>query len=157
MTDETDIEETMPLTTEAGAADNPEAEAQALTVAETASDQPQLEPEKSKTYKLSKKLAELINQFSACGRCSYFLTGYRVIHGVENMETAVSRGKSGWLKLTWNHAMRDLLSKSYGVQFNVDYLHFDGCCPECGRHYTYQMNEQSEAAVLRMEVRRRRR
>lgn len=123
---------------------------------DTLPEKPKQKRKSNKPHKPSKQFTELVSHFSACGRCSYFLAGYRVIHGVENMETAVNRAKSGWLQLTWNYPMRDLLSKSFGVELNVDYFHYDGCCPECGRHYAYQVGEEAaHADVLRMEMRRR--
>lgn len=114
-------------------------------------------PKKKQRRKIGVQLEQVVGHFAACGRCSYFLSGYRVIHGVENLGTAVNESKAGWLTLSWNHPMRDLLSKSFGIQLTVDYYHYDGCCPECGRHYTYQAGEKPiEAATLRVQIRNRR-
>ncbi len=116
---------------------------------------------KPKKKRLPKDFAyydQVVAHFAACGRCSYFLAGYRVIHGVENLETAVDKSKAGWLSLSWNHAMLDLLSKSFAVEIYADFLHYDGCCPECGRHFVYQAGDTpEEAAVFRVQTRSRRR
>lgn len=100
---------------------------------------------KSKSSKrLPLQLDQVVNYFAACGRCSFFLAGYRVLHGLEDLETAVARSKSRWLKLTWSYGMRDLLMRSYGVQMYVDYDRVDGRCPECGRHFIYEIEPELE-------------
>lgn len=121
--------------------------------------------EKAERIKANKKRRQnmaqynlMVSHFAACGRCSYFLAGYRVIHGVENLETAVFNSKAGWLILSWNHDMRKLLTKSYGIELYADTYHFDGCCLECGRHYTFQAGDKPEAdSTLRVQMNTRRR
>jgi hypothetical protein len=118
------------------------------------------EPEqKSNGPKLEKKevdrrLGLLVTDFSACGRCSYFLTGYRVVHGEAGMETAVTSQKGKWLKLAWNHPMRELITKSYGVPLDVDFYHYDSCCRECGRRITLKTKEKKDQLIkdLRIEI-----
>jgi len=54
--------------------------------------------------------------------------------------------------------MRKLLTKSYGIELYADTLHFDACCPECRRHYTFQAGDTPEdAATLRVQMNNRRR
>ncbi|MCP5095673.1 MAG: hypothetical protein GY943_08990 [Chloroflexi bacterium] len=93
---------------------------------------------------LSRRIGLLVSDFAACGRCSYFLTGYRVVHGMVGMETAVSTHKGKWLKLAWNHEMRELMSKSYGVLLNVEFYHYDSCCSECSRRFILKTIETKE-------------
>ena len=103
---------------------------------------------------IERRMGLLVSDFSACGRCSYFLTGYRVVHGKDGVETAVSTQKGKWLKLEWNHAMRDLISKSYGVLLNVDFYHYDSCCSECSRRFTLKTIEKKKHQFkeLRIEI-----
>jgi len=115
-------------------------------------------PKKKRTPKDVAQYNQTVSHFAACGRCSYFLAGYRVIHGVENLETAVFNNKAGWLSLSWNHEMRKLLTKSYGIELYADIYLFDGCCSECGRHYTFHAGDTPEdAATLLVQMNNRRR
>lgn len=146
---------------------NPEVSEPATDEKADASEQEKKSPkdEKAERIRLNKKRRRIeaqfnlmVSHFAACGRCSYFLAGYRVIHGVENLETAVFDSKAGWLTLSWNHEMRKLLTKSYGIELYADTYHFDGCCSECGRHYTFQAgNTPEDAATLRVQMNNRRR
>ena len=65
----------------------------------------------------------MISNFAGCGRCSYFLAGYRVIHGELVLEKAVSTMKINQLSLPWHYDMRSLLVNSYGIHFNVDFCY----------------------------------
>ena len=112
---------------------------------------------KKKSRKDMAQYNQMVSHFAACGRCSYFLAGYRVIHGVEELETAVFNSKAGWLTLAWNDDTRKLLTKSYGIELFSDTYHFDGCCPECGRHYTFQVGNAKRAASLRVQISSKRR
>ena len=73
--------------------------------------------------------------FVACGRCSFFLTSYRLIH--QDYETAVEESSGGWLNLSWNRKTGDLILKSYGSRIDRDIYRFEGICPECKRRYVY--------------------
>jgi hypothetical protein len=98
-------------------------------------------------------LRSVTARFAACGRCSYFWAGYRVIFGMEELETAVANSKSGWLELIWNEQMPELLHKSFGSRFDISHLHYEGCCQECRRHFVYQTAEkEDEAAAFRIEI-----
>ena len=92
-------------------------------------------------------------RFAACGRCSYFWAGYRVLEGMEGLETAVADSRAGWLDLDWNVQMSDLLHKSYGVRLDIEHLRYEGCCQECRRHFIYEATEdETEADEFRIEI-----
>lgn len=97
-------------------------------------------------------VAEVSAKFNACGRCCYFLAGYRVVCGVEDLEAAVENSKSGWLELTWNHAMRELVQKSFGSRADVDFIHYEGSCPECHRHFICDSGEGEQPATFRIII-----
>lgn len=73
--------------------------------------------------------------FIACGRCSFFLTGYRVLYGMEKLREAAQASDDQWLTLNWSHATRQLVQSSYGNRLDVDFYYFDGRCPECQRRF----------------------
>jgi len=99
---------------------------------------------------------DVIRYFEPCGRCGYFLTGYRAAYGQENFETAVAEEKGGWISLSWGIDMRELLMKSYGSRVETRDLHFEGCCSECRRVYMYQNSRSDEIpSVVRIEVKPR--
>ena len=96
-------------------------------------------------------LAEVIDCFAACGRCSYFWGGYRVIVGEEGSVTAAKGEDPVWLTLVWSHPMRDLFAKSYGMRFDVDYFHHEGCCPECQRQFVYHDPGEEQPVQVKIE------
>ncbi|MCA9999176.1 MAG: hypothetical protein KDE56_25605 [Anaerolineales bacterium] len=85
--------------------------------------------------------AETVNQvneqFAACGRCSYFWAGYKLIDQTFVAETAVDPDKPGWLILTSSHAVRDLVHKSFGNRLDLEFYHYEGCCPGCQRPFIF--------------------
>ena len=93
-------------------------------------------------------------RFAGCGRCSYFWAGYRVLHGVTAMETAVAESKSGWLQLAWDSKMPDLIYKTFGVRLDISHFHYEGCCKECCRHFIYRVaeDEGEENNTFRIEI-----
>lgn len=91
--------------------------------------------------------------FSACPRCCYFLAGYQVAHGRPNLKTAVQQSKAGWLTLSWNRHTSELIHKSYGNQIDTGCYHFEGCCPECRRHFIYRAAQEHKLDSLRIELR----
>ena len=95
---------------------------------------------------------EVVAKFSACGRCCYFLAGYRVVCGVEDLEAAVENSKSGWLELTWNQAMRELVHKSFASRVDVDFFRYEGCCPECRRHFICESGEGEQPGTFRIVI-----
>lgn len=88
---------------------------------------------------------QMVANFAGCGRCSYFLAGYRVLHGEKVLETAVSRMKADKLKLPWSYELRELLIKSYGVYLDTELLHYSGSCPECGRTFLFKEDGRDQA------------
>ncbi len=100
---------------------------------------------KPRGNKGSPTLKHVSDRFAACGRCSFFWSGYRVILGEAGQETAVAESQSGWLNLEWNSQIHDLLFKSYGIRLDVNFYHYEGCCKECRRRFTYQAPEKSDA------------
>lgn len=98
-------------------------------------------------------LQQVTERFAACGRCSYFWAGYRVLFGLEELETAVAHSKSGWLELVWDDRMIDLVVKSYGVPLDNGFYHYEGCCEECRRHFIYEASDkEDEADAFRIEI-----
>lgn len=89
-------------------------------------------------------LQQVTERFAACGRCSYFWAGYRVIFGEDALATAVAQNESGWLYLEWNLQMPELVHKSYGVRLDITHFHYEGCCKECRRTFVYQAAEAED-------------
>lgn len=83
-------------------------------------------------------LKQVTARFAGCGRCSYFWVGYRVIHGVAELETAVAYSQSGWLDLEWDVRMPELIYKTYGVRMDISHFHYEGCCQGCRRRFVYK-------------------
>lgn len=98
-------------------------------------------------------LQQVTDRFAACGRCSYFWAGYRVLFGLEELETAVAHSKSGWLELMWDEQMPELVVKSYGARIDMGSYHYESCCQECRRHFIYQASDnEDEADAFRIEI-----
>ncbi len=101
---------------------------------------------------------DVVAHFAPCGRCGYFLAGYRAANGLEDLETAVSHAKSGWIVLSWNLAVRELVLKSYGCRIEEDDLHYEGCCRECRRHFIFRASRSaSHPHTFRIEIKPRKR
>ena len=95
----------------------------------------------------------VVANFLPCGRCSFFLAGYRVIHGVEHLEAAARESDEGWVQLNWNEEVRRLVQQSYGVRLDVDAFHFDSRCPECQRRFIYHEGElDATSASFQVEL-----
>ena len=88
-------------------------------------------------------LDTVMADFVACGRCSFFLTGYRALHGVENLENAVDASVDAWLVLAWDHETRRLVQSSYGSRLDVGFYYYDGRCPECQRRYVIGSGDEA--------------
>jgi hypothetical protein len=80
--------------------------------------------------------------FFACGRCSFFLAGYRLIFS--DFDEAVEKSKGNYLTLSWNHAVRQLIQESYGSQLEEDAYHFQWSCKECRRAFAFDRGETAE-------------
>ena len=91
------------------------------------------------------------DRFAACGRCCYFLGSYVSGHGQEELETAVQNDLSDWLTLTWDHQTRMLVHKAFGVQLDVDYYFYEGCCVACSRQFSFRDNGE-DGAVFRVQL-----
>lgn len=87
---------------------------------------------------------QTVQKFAACGRCSFFFVGYRVLVGLDAVKEDVKQ-QSDWLNLRWSHGMRDLVSRSYGVRLDVDHVRYEACCPECQRPFSYRQAGNGQA------------
>ena len=112
---------------------------------------------KGKRGKQKKELTpqdNVISAFMGCARCSFFLAGYRLI--IDDFDQAVDISEGSYLNLSWNHAIRKLVQKSYGCQIEADAFHFQGSCKECRRSFTFQAGETAEApASLKIAIKNR--
>lgn len=106
----------------------------------------------SKENQPSPELEHVLRNFVACNRCSFFLAGYRVIYGLENLETAAGNQADGWLSLTWSEETRQLLQSSYGGRLDTELYYYDGQCPVCRRRFTYQAAEEGEQPQFRIGI-----
>jgi hypothetical protein len=101
-------------------------------------------------------LQRTLENFYACDRCSFFVAGYRVLHGMESIDQAAAACDGAWLELIWNRPTRLLLEKSYGGQLDVELFYYDGQCPRCQRRYVYDGGEAGiEAGAFRIEIKGR--
>ena len=85
----------------------------------------------------------VVDDFVACGRCSFFLAGYRVLHGMEALKEAAEASDDEWLVLRWDMATKQLVQKSYGSRLDIEFYYFDGRCPECQRRFVIEAGEQA--------------
>jgi len=83
----------------------------------------------------------VVDNFVACGRCSFFLAGYRTIHGQDDLEARAEQVEKGWLRLGWNHETRRLVQDSFGNRLDQELMYFDSRCPECQRRFVYEATE----------------
>ena len=104
-------------------------------------------------YKDDLSVAEVRLRYSDCGRCSFFLAGYKVLFGDEDLETAVAHRDGGWLLLTYTPKMRELINKSYGTRLDVDNYYYDGLCPECRRTFIFRAaHDDLPVDVFQIEI-----
>ena len=102
-------------------------------------------------------MVKVAARFAACGRCSFFLAGYKALVGEEALEMAVSQRGHHWLRLPWNQSATDLLHKSYGRRVEADCFHYEGICRECRRHFIYEAPDAAdEPPQFRIELKQRR-
>jgi hypothetical protein len=96
---------------------------------------------------------DVVRYFAPCGRCGYFLTGYRASFGEANFETAVYEETGGWLTLTWSNDIPELFVKSYGRVVEANDVFFSSACPECYRALTYAApSGEDQLSTFRIEV-----
>lgn len=101
-------------------------------------------------------LQRTMESFYACDRCSFFLAGYRVLHGMDSVDQAAAASDGDWLELRWDRPTRLLLEKSYGGQLDIELFYYDGQCPRCQRRYVYDGREEGGVADrFRIEIRGR--
>ncbi|MCA9990924.1 MAG: hypothetical protein H6666_02060 [Ardenticatenaceae bacterium] len=99
-------------------------------------------------------LEKVLATFVACGRCSFFLAGYRALHGLDNLQQAVDQSNGKWLDLTWDFQTRHLLQSSYGGKLDVDLYYYGGCCKECQRRFEFmEAADEDTPGSLRVELR----
>jgi hypothetical protein len=116
-------------------------------------------PEKRQTPTRSKRKNNLapeqvIAWFAACARCSFFLAGYWLEQGANELAAATESSRAGWLTLNWNQSICKLLRKSYGGRVDMDCYHYDGSCPECHRQFVYHVSvENDSTGRFRIELR----
>lgn len=96
-------------------------------------------------------LESVIGDFTACGRCSFFLAGYRVLHGADNLAQAAESSDDDWLILNWDHETRRLVQSSYGSRLDIEFYHYDGRCPECQRRFVIDGVEDEDQTGSEME------
>ena len=106
---------------------------------------------RKKPQKVKTALDIVTESFAACGRCSYFWAGYRAIYGLEEQERVAAQTGTDWLALTWSYPMRELLLKSYGSRFDIDFAYYEGSCKECRRHFVYDALAEDHPPALRIE------
>jgi hypothetical protein len=95
----------------------------------------------------------VLANFVPCGRCSFFIAGYRVIHGLESLQKAAGKAGEQWLALRWDPEVRHLVQKSYGGELDVELFYYDGRCPECQRRFIYEEGDQEgEPDSFRIEL-----
>jgi hypothetical protein len=89
-------------------------------------------------------VASIVKRFAVCGRCSFFVAGYKLLAGEEGLETAVNNTDGHWLRLAWQSKMGELVSRSFNVRLDIDYYHYESCCPECKRPFQFRAADGKE-------------
>jgi hypothetical protein len=94
-------------------------------------------------------LEYVISDFVACGRCSFFLAGYRIMHGDSGLDSAAADSAADetdrdWLQLIWDAQTRRLVQDSYGNPLDVALDYLDSRCPECRRRFIYRAAENED-------------
>ena len=94
---------------------------------------------------------KVTSAFWVCPRCSFFLSGYKLINA--DFAQSVEKSEDGWLDLTWNHDTRLLIQKTYGYRIDKDTVQYEGICRECHRVFMYGQSEEAEAQpYFRIEI-----
>lgn len=102
----------------------------------------QRRPRKPGEKPLAKK--EVVDFFAGCGRCSFFLAGYRLLFTEESFDDAVAEMEDGYLILDWDQDVRNLVHRSFGVRVDVDFYQYQGRCQECGRNFLMRTADSEE-------------
>lgn len=90
----------------------------------------------------------VINSFAACARCSYFFTGYRVLHEEEQIQQQIAQSGDTWLKLTGSYQVLNLLHTSFGREITADLVKYQLCCPDCLRLFNYEAQAPDHSLLL---------
>ena len=118
--------------------------------------QTKVEPKQTferKKQQTSPALRQIVSWFAACGRCSFYLAGYRLICDEDALETAVANRGKKWLTVPWTYDLAKLIHKTYGSRIDITCYHFEGQCMECHRRFTYQGAEKEDKpATFRIEL-----
>jgi len=108
-------------------------------------------PAKRTSQKEKMDVGEAAASFVACPRCSYFLSGYLLLH--EDFDSAVNESTDGWLLLSWNRSVHLLVQKSFGSHIYMNLDSFQGICLECQRPYSYQKVEpETEMTSFKVKI-----
>lgn len=102
--------------------------------------------QKAHNQKKYSSYRQVLKRFVACGRCGYFLAGYRALHGVESLEAAAEQQENGSLRLVWDAPTRELIFRSYGVRPEPKPMLFEVLCEECQRRLSYRETREGEPA-----------
>lgn len=99
--------------------------------------------------------SEIIAAFVACGRCSFFLSGYRALRGNDGFVADALQAQDNWLEMAWQPALIPLIEKSYGMSFRDGMYHVEHMCHECGRVFVYRHEPDDDAdsqTTLRVQI-----
>ena len=88
--------------------------------------------------------------FLACGRCGYFLSGYKVIH--QDLDAAIAKQVEETMTLTWDKQVQDLLVKVYGVELDRGEDYFSGRCPDCWRPFSFEQEMSDAGLTGRLQI-----
>ena len=86
----------------------------------------------------------LLRNFAACPRCSYFLSGYRVLYGREVVDKLDAEQIDGWLGMEWTIETRRLLHRSYGIRTDIDHYFWEHACETCCRRIVFEMKPERD-------------
>ncbi len=88
--------------------------------------------------------SRLVARFAVCGRCSHFLSAYRLSIKPDWLPGALSEAESGWLSMEWEKELNDLVGDAYGIRTDIASAYFEACCPECRRVFVYRSAETDD-------------
>lgn len=109
-------------------------------------------PKPGKTSSATPVEQEVVARFAACGRCSFFLSEYRLSYKPDAFATAVANSEAGWLTLEWDDRLRRMVFGAFGSRVDIEWSSFDGCCPECQRRFFYRAATDDDTAVFRIAI-----
>jgi hypothetical protein len=97
--------------------------------------------------RVASEIDPVIAAFVACGRCSFFLSGYRAQRSAEAFVEDVRQMEDDWLTLAWHDDMVELIEKSYGIEMKDGLYYLEHCCRECQRTIVYDHSAEDETAM----------